>query len=316
MVTWGIRSKRAKASLMHRVIVTASPKSGSTYVAASLKRYLKVDLGNAELDIRWPGEQNFNAEILAKVERRSFVLQMHMLPHPENLAACAANDIDVVVVWRNVGDVVIAFDDHLRLEGPLEPVCPISDRGRYFALSDDQRYAYLIRHALPWYVTFYLMWRRQRRQFFTYEEMVTDPERFFGALLDVLGVPVDEARVAAALEDRKNVRFNVGIAGRSLALSCGNRRLIEDLLLTHPEHAQLEVLLWELPWRVDSVRAHPWDGAIVQSAGDTRRWFVSRGVRYRIEDDTWLASHPAASRVVFHADADRIESLPEGPSLL
>ncbi len=296
-----------------RIMLACSMKSGSTYVAQVLARYLRSEAGNADLDLYWPAEQNLSREILAALGGRSFVLQMHLRPHPPNLALLREHGIALLLQWRNLGDTLASFDDHVRIFSEFQPVCYMHDRAAYLALDEQDRYAFLIRNALPWYLGFYLAWRRLHARFGAYERMVADPPAFFREALAELNVPLDEARLAAALAPRGATdRLNVGRVGRSAErFSDETKRLLERTVLEYVPADELDVLLWELPWDVPALAprsAH--DGAVVGVAGDDRRYFVSRGVRRWISSPAWIASRwklrDRPQRIIAQAELDAL----------
>jgi hypothetical protein len=280
------------AAATDRVVVACSMKSGSTYVAQVLARYLDADARNEDLALYWPAEQNLSRGLCESLGSRSFVLQMHLRPHAPNLALLSEFNVTLLLQWRNLGDVLISFDDHVRQFSELQPICYIHDRAAYLALDEQARYAFLIRNALPWYLAFYLSWRRLHARFGSYERMVADPAEFFREALMHLGLAVDEARLADALWVRGSDRFNVGRVGRSAErFAPDTKRLLERTVLEYVPTDELDVLLWELPWEVPALAPRSaFDGAIVGVAGDDRRYFVSRGVRRWISSPAWIAS--------------------------
>ena len=276
-----------------RIMVACSMKSGSTYVAQVLLRYLGIADGNASLPVYWPAEQNLSRELLTPLADRSFVLQMHLRPHPPNLALLREFETALLLQWRNLGDALVSFDDHVRAYSEFQPVCYIHDRAAYLALEDQARYTFLIRNALPWYLAFYLSWRRLHARFGSYERMAADPAEFFRETLAELGIAVDEGRLTDALAVRGGSdRFNVGRVGRSAErFAPETKRLLERTVLEYVPADELDVLLWELPWDVPALAPRSeHDGAIVGVAGDERRYFVSRGVRRWIASPAWIAS--------------------------
>jgi hypothetical protein len=274
-------------------MIACSMKSGSTYAAQVLGRYLGVGAGNEDLALYWPAEQNLSSDMLTSLGDRSYVLQMHLRPHPPNLALIEWFWIALLLQWRNLGDTLISFDDHMRQFSEFQPVCYVHDRQAYLSLDEQARYAFLIRNALPWYLAFYLSWRRLHARFGSYERMVADPAAFFREALLELSVPVDETRLAGALTLRtESDRFNVGRVGRSAErFAPETKRLLERTVLEYVPADELDVLLWELPWDVPALAARSeHDGAVVGVAGDARRYFVSRGVRRWISSPAWIAS--------------------------
>lgn len=296
-----------------RILLACTMKSGSTYAADVLARYLGTEAGNADLSLYWPAEQNLSAEIFDQLGARSFVLQMHVRPYPPNLDLCALHGVRVALQWRNLGDVIASFDDHVRLFSEMQPVCYVHDRDAYLALPAQDRYAFLIRNALPWYLGFYLAWRRRRLPLRPYERMVADPHRHFRELLADAGESTDDARLASVLaEPPQGVRFNAGRAGRSAELFADEtKRLLERTVLEYVPSADLEILLWELPWTVPALSARSdHDGAVVRLADEPHLYFVSRGVRYWIADLAWISSRTRLAdepvRVIDRAARDRL----------
>jgi SAM-dependent methyltransferase len=280
-----------------KILVACAPKSGSTYVTDVLARYFDATVASSELrDIQWEAEQNLTRAFLAQFARESFVLQLHMKPYDLYLALMREHGVSLLLQWRNLGDMIVSLDEHLAEFGVDQPLCYIHDGQGFLALPPHVRYDYLIRHALDWYLWFYLAWRRRGATFGVYERMVEDPASYFTEAIARLGKPVDADRLAGILADPPTgfTRLNVGTTGRSAELfSEENRRLLESSLLTHLWAPELEVLLWELPWEVPAIaKTIEVDGCVVRMASRPKEcYFVSRGVRHRLRDaDSWLAS--------------------------
>lgn len=176
-------------------------KSGSTYLAKVLSLYFGIDRVYSQ-DYRGNREQNLVPALIQERLDRPFVTQMHIRPHVPNMDLIRRFGLSVVYVWRNLGDVIVSFDDHVRLEDNRNPVCYIDDRARYLALPQQHRYRYLILNAIPWYIAFYLSWRRALPTVAgiktSYEDMIAQPQAFF-------------TRIIEGLEERSNrsdsVRF-------------------------------------------------------------------------------------------------------------
>jgi hypothetical protein len=242
-------------------------KSGSTFISRTLALYYGAE--RIEPVAYWGRlEQNLHEHLLAPFLDRAFVLQMHLRPHVPNLEIIREHGIAVVWVWRNLGDVIVSFDDHIRNEDHRNPVCYVHDRDHYLEMPLQRRYRYLIVHALPWYLAFYLSWREARRTLplveTHYEQLATDPYGYFAGVIRGLGDEPDEARLRELVASRPaGTRFNKGVNGRSRELlSEDNRLLLEDMLRSHCE--DLSDLLAELPWSAaaPSRRFGPWARAL------------------------------------------------------
>jgi hypothetical protein len=227
-------------------------KSGSTFIAQVLALYFAAE--RIEPVPYWGRlEQNLHEDLLSPYLDRSFVLQFHLKPHVPNVEIIRKLGLSTVYVWRNLGDVIVSFDDHIRNEDHRNPVCYIEDRSRYLALPVQRRYEYLIRHAVPWYIGFYLSWRSARQSIpvleTRYEKLAADPFAYFAGVIRALGCEPDEPRLRALIASSPpGTRFNKGVNGRSVELlSRANKRLLESVLLSHCE--DLTPLWIELPWR-------------------------------------------------------------------
>jgi len=235
-------------------------KSGSTHIATVLSLYFGIDLVLPQ-DYWGYREQNLIPAQMEEYLDRPFVAQMHVRPHVSNIDLIRRYGLSVVYVWRNLGDVIVSFDDHIRLDDYRNPVCYVDDRDRYLALPQQHRYRYLIQNAIPWYIAFYLSWRRALPTVAgiktSYEDMVAQPQAFFTRIIQGLGGEIEPERLSAILQlKHRHTRFNRGVVGRSVErLSDENKGLLEDLLLGHIE--DLSELWLELPWRdkTDAARA-------------------------------------------------------------
>ncbi|HWR51393.1 MAG TPA: sulfotransferase domain-containing protein [Bryobacteraceae bacterium] len=284
-----------------RILIACSMKSGSSFVSRALAAYLGVPFVEA-VDYWGRREQNLLEDELLRFVEKPFLIQMHVRPHVPNLEIIRKYNIRVVYLWRNLGDVVVSFDDHIRREDYRNPVGYIHHPARYLALPVQHRYAYLIDHALPWYTAFHLSWRDTPRGFpiirGRYEHMAADPQGFFERLLEALGIKPDYRRLERTLNARiEGTRYNIGISGRSKGLlSESNQRRLDDFLLRDPE--DLAELWAELPWR-DAGR--PATGSLLTAlAGqpfNARAGLVEPsfpGLRIRVETDGFWIHVPGA----------------------
>ncbi len=236
-------------------------KSGSTFIARVLALYFGAE--RIEPVPYWGRlEQHLDEYRLEPYLDRDFVIQMHLRPHVPNVEIIRKQRICVVYVWRNLGDVIVSFDDHLCNEDHRNPVCYVHDRDRYMGMPVQARYAYLIEHAIPWYIGFYLSWRAIRPELpfveTHYEDLARDPFAYFSSVIAALGHPLDEARLRNLLAARPPAtRFNKGVNSRSAGLlSDDNKRRLEALLRCHFE--DLSELVNELPWHGERVPGRRW----------------------------------------------------------
>jgi hypothetical protein len=191
-----------------RLLVACAMKSGSTFIAKVLALYF--DAQRVEPVPYWGRlEQNLYEPMVAPHLDRGLVLQMHLKPHVPNLDLLRNLGFQVVWVWRNLGDVIVSFDDHIRNEDYRNPVCYVHDRDRYLAMPAERRYNYLIDHAIPWYIGFWLSWQRL-------ESMLLDHFEDLRPLCRELPWPASLSRSAPRAQLIERVRRAArGLAGKA-----------------------------------------------------------------------------------------------------
>jgi hypothetical protein len=301
-----------------RIVLACAPKSGSTFIARVLARYFNVTFENPALSIDWAAEQNITPDVERQVSGSSFVLQLHLLPREINLNAMTRLGASTVFSWRNLGDVLVSYDDHLRNEDHRFPTFYVHDRARYLAMSDQERYQYLIRYALPWYLAFYLGWREHGVVFRPYEAMVAEPLKYFSAMIEAIEPgTADIARLQAIIDHQTDgTRLNAGVAGRSRELfSPETKRMLEDVIISHPEHERLGILLHELPWAVPGLIVHSeYDGRLLRDPDSLRVYFIDRGRKHYVASSAWVLSR-WPGRAIEDVDVSLLADLAEGQPL-
>ena len=170
--------KEPSPVLRPRILVAAAPKSASTYTASALGRYF----GAGEPDLAgldWAWEHNLDTGLWRQLMGRTYVMQRHMRPHGPNLNVIRLERIDVVVTWRNLADTLVSLDDHLHKEPAGTTFLMYMRENGYVAMENQERYQFLIRYALPWYVSFYCGWRDRGVRIHRHKELADDPVRVF-----------------------------------------------------------------------------------------------------------------------------------------
>lgn len=234
------------------LLVACSPKSGSTYVSRTLARYLDANFADSVLDYYGYREQNLLEQHFTPELGPRFVLHLHIKPYPPHLDLIARHRLKVIYLWRNLADTILSLDDHIIKEHWETPAVFIDNGADYRQLTRDARHRFLIEYGLPWYISFYLSWRRVPDCDWLirckYEEMVQDNFAFFARILKDIGEPRDEQRLRHILgAPGTHARLNVGVVGRSVeGMSENNKVLLERLLIEYPQN--LTELLYELPW--------------------------------------------------------------------
>ena len=241
-------SLQLPAMAVPRIFICASPKTGSTYSKLLLMNYYGIP--NVEFHYDWLSEHTLTDRMMQELGDNPYVLQHHAFPREQNLRHIRERRIATVISWRNLADSLISWDDHIRTEGPANPFMYVGDRDSYLAMEDQARYQFLIRHAAPWYLAFYLAWRAEEAPVLMhYEALANDPMSYFRYLIERVSGGVDQERLRTVLGARlENSRYNKGVNGRAAALmSAATRTLLEELIVNH--HEDNSELIEELPWR-------------------------------------------------------------------
>ena len=269
-----------------RIVIASAFRAGASYCSETIGKYLETEPAPIAFD-RY-AEHNLHDELLAQLHGIDFVIDLQMRPHSKNLNACRDESIGLTILWRNLADAVVSFDNNTSRYGANNAIFYV-DHQALVALSVQNRYRYIIDSIVLWNIGFYLNWRRiPGSQMHPYECLLDDSFAFFRSMLLNLGFPVDDRRLESIVKD-SNTNLNIDVVAANNPLDEANRRRIERVVLDHPERDQLEVLIWELPWEpLELERRSAFDGRTVQGA-DADVFFVSSGVRRKV-DASWLAS--------------------------
>lgn len=269
-----------------RVVVASSFKAGSEFCAAAIGAFL----GAEPLELAYDrfAEHNLSTDLVAQLRDLPFAIDLQMKPHHSNLIACRDADIMTTVLWRNLGDAIISFDENTKRYGANNPTFYV-DQESYAGAPPQRRFRFVIDSIVPWSIGFYLAWTRlPGTVMHPYEHLVDNTFSYLRTMIWMMGVELDDPRLEGVLAEPKRLPFKDPARYPTL-LDEANRRHLERLVLGHPESDQLEVLLWELPWEpLELKRKSPYDGSVVMGS-DAIPYFVSSGTRRKVSP-AWLAS--------------------------
>lgn len=298
---------------LRRIIIASPPKSGSTYIANVIAEYFDASLLVSAY--QFEGDHNITHFLSNELRGRKCCFNYHMMPHATNLLFARQERILLLAVWRNIGDMLVAIDEYALRQNANGPAFYTSDVEYYRSLPEEQRHLVRLDMMLGWCLRFYLMWRVSNLALHAYEQMLVEKNPFFERILEPIAGPTDDAKLTEILAGHPEAnRLNAGQAGQ---LSEAVKRELEARILRHPDVAQLEILLWELPWSVPALApVHAFDGQVVVARTGGYAHFVSRGSRYPISRTTWLESRTGERRTPELVDARELEGLPLGATLL
>lgn len=260
----------AANSNTRRMLVAAPMKSGSTFVSKALstafnlprislimllaRAYDYTNLGAAQR----AHEVDELALLSACCRPDGFLAHHHMLGSPFLASQAALYGIDVILIRRNIFDMLVSLDDytlkHLAEDSQHEPYFHYGVPASYAGLDFDDRIARLLDRNLNFYVNYYTSWTLAESHdlikpfWISYEDEIAGGARALsGRIAEAFAKNDDEAgRVAANLGEggkMEHVHFNRGVAGRGRAISGRNRERVLEVFADFSEVADWSDLL-------------------------------------------------------------------------
>jgi len=227
------------ADLRRLCFIACVPKSGSTFLMRLMREITGFDQVHP-ITLGGPNEQDFDPRELPRVRHRDGVCHQHVKATENNLRLAAEHRLRVVVLVRNIFDVVVSLNDHFHRLYPYSVTGVLPDG--FFDMPREQQWMLIIRLHLPWYFNFLISWERAERagavpmRWASYEEIIAEPIATARELLAFWGVATSEERVEAAVRSMadKPTKLNRGVPGRGSALGAAHRRAIHELASACP----------------------------------------------------------------------------------
>jgi hypothetical protein len=245
----------AANSSSRRILVAAPMKSGSTFISKALAtgfnlpRVSLIMLLARAYDYAFYGaairahEIDELALLSACCGPAGFIAHHHMLASPYLARQASLYGLDVVLIKRNVFDMLVSLDDFLRQQGEIQQAAGEGDffqqglPDNYRKLDFDQRISRLLDRNLNFYVSYYTSWTLAESRdlikpfWISYEDEIAGGSRALsGRVTEAFAKTDAEAeRLTAALAQgggMEHVHFNKGIAGRGAAITGRNRERV------------------------------------------------------------------------------------------
>jgi hypothetical protein len=194
------------------------PKSGSTWLTAVLESSLGLNTARCYLEAD-RNEQEIDPTIMFQSwGKKTLFVQQHVRFSKILLKICAAFSTKIVVLTRRLEDVVISLRDHINNESSEFSMFYMENEW-IKALSPSEQIDFIIDHAMPWYINFYLGWSQAEKEYkdqilmVRYENIVNDSAKIIFDISKFYGQSIKFD--LSALEIKKeNLRFNKGRVGR------------------------------------------------------------------------------------------------------
>lgn len=215
------------------ILVACFPKSGSTFLAALLSKV--TGFNNAQFVGVWgSNEQNLDPRVVETYRFKNTVVQQHAKGTEHNLELIDRYKMNVVVLTRNLADVVISIHDHIEQEDNKSPTGYFHPE--YFSMNRSDKLTFIIRMILPWYFHFLISWRDAAQAhpclWLGYEELFPDTGVAVNRILEFCGIKaVSEGHLASCIGSISgaSTRLNVGRKGRGEELKQSQKEAMRDL---------------------------------------------------------------------------------------
>lgn len=209
-----------------QVLLACFPKSGSTFISsklACLPEWSRASFvpfyGRRDQELEQSAIEQSMASAL--ISNKNLIAQHHCRATEHSLRLVNKFEMKVVVLVRSLMDVVISISDHWDRESVVSPMAYLDEN--LLAELDESpvtRLQFIVQHVLPWYVSFYLSWYRNREEvkggvmFISYEQFFFDTMASFLEVVQFIGEDVAKDRLEAALGASSQTRLNKGVSGR------------------------------------------------------------------------------------------------------
>lgn len=217
---------RGKAPL---IVVTAAPKSGSTYLANSLIHITGLR-GFRLCSAYSTNEHDLYLPALCLMTANGCVTQVHMKGSYHNAELMRTFGIRPIVLVRRIEDIVVSLLHDLRQKAQNPKFWNGFD-GYSFVwqdqctkeMSDEKLVDLIIDLAVPWFVNFYVSWYRLCEHgkvdalWLTYEQLFADSEAAVRQVLEFVGVgnvgAIDPELLSRKYQTFRDGRIGQGDAG-------------------------------------------------------------------------------------------------------
>jgi hypothetical protein len=228
------------------VVVAAAPKSGSTFLANTLRAV--TGLRNFRLCAAYStNEHDLYLPALCLMSRYGCVSQLHMKGTFHNAVLMRTFGVRPVILVRRIDDIVASLHHDLKAKAE-RPTIGTGQEGYSFLwqdactreLSDERRLDMIIDLAVPWFVNFYVSWYRLCEQgavdalWVTYEELVADKEATVRKVLAFLGLDATVSIAPEVLSRRYNTFRDARIGQGAVELSDDQQRRLRERFAYYP----------------------------------------------------------------------------------
>ena len=230
---------RGDADEPSRILIACMPKSGSTFLLQLVCALPDFTRGRFILPPVGRRDPELDETCLQNLGRGPCVAHLHIRNTERTTELYRKYRLKPVVLVRSLPDIVFSLRDHIKSQCSIWQM--FHTDVHHAALDDATLEAMIVRLATPWYVNFYMGWRAATDALLiSYEELTADPKGVLRQIVDFAGAAVDDRAIAwavAEVQEKRESRFNVGVAGRGAKLRPELLRELVALFDFYPEAA-------------------------------------------------------------------------------
>lgn len=228
------------------ILVAAPHNSGTTFLSALLANYIKPDIPYLHLADGYDGSDHTISAlklIQAKKADKSYIAPLHVRASPFVADSINRFDLTPVVMTRNIFDCIVSLKErvykykHKTSQSSALVFCQTTEA--HTRMSEIQLENYLITYAVPWYISFYVSWKRSEicKNYVTYEDLIDNTEKVLGDVLKKIDIDPNIEKIRESIMETKktSTRLNVGKKGRGEILSIGYRGKIAEMMSHYPD---------------------------------------------------------------------------------
>ena len=206
-----------------RILLACMQKSGSTYMAtlfSCLPKFYQESFvpnyGGREQEIC---EYTINNLISQK---NNIIAQQHVRYSIATERIIATFDLKVIVLVRDIFDVVLSTYDHCINESCIFPMAMVPSDFAHW--EKDKAYEFIIDMIIPWYFNFYVSWVtctiKEKIIYISYDDFMQNKRLKMTDMCRELKISVSEKEIDNAFEimKTKQTRKNIGKSGRGKML--------------------------------------------------------------------------------------------------
>ena len=226
-----------EAALPPHILVACMPKSGSSFLSNCMTAYPGFRMGILVPDygVR---EQEMCELRLEKFNPHAYVAQLHVRNSEWTQKLIHRYGMTQVVLVRDLLDVVASIRDHIRKLFHFGSLITLTERHR--DISDDELDSLIVQFAMPWYISFYIGWRKDPKALFlNYEDVTADPATAIVKIFDKAKFSYDQVEIDTAIErmttQQERNRLNKGVKGRGQNILAETRQKLVDMMAHYPE---------------------------------------------------------------------------------